>query len=43
MILELIKTITIKIYEEPFLVALLFEESSHGHKKGNFLTMHILI
>ena len=33
-ILEFIKTLTTKIYEEPSLVDLLFTDSRNGEKKG---------
>lgn len=43
-ILEFIKTLTTKIYEEPQLVDLLFTESrSGGEKKGNYIPLQILL
>lgn len=42
-ILEFIKILTTKIYEEPSLVDLLFTESRNGDKKGSYIPLQILL
>jgi hypothetical protein len=42
-ILDFIKTLTTKIYEEPSLVSLLFTDSRGGDKKGQFIPLQILL
>ena len=42
-LLELIKTITIKTFEEPHIVSLLFSQSSRMSKKGSYVPLEVLI
>eukprot|EP00347_Sterkiella_histriomuscorum_P013006 403366373 len=42
-IIEFIKSLTSKIYEQPSLVSLLFTDSRRGKKKGAYLPMSILL
>jgi len=42
-LLELIKTITCKTYEEPHIVNLLFTNNPKGGKKGTYVPLEVLI
>lgn len=42
-LLDLIKTITCKTYEEPHIVNLLFSNNPKGGKKGTYVPLEVLI
>lgn len=42
-VIEFIRSITVKIYEQPTLVNLMFTDSRIGTKKGQYLPMSILL
>lgn len=42
-ILEFINVLTTKVYEDPYLVDLLFTDSRNGERKGTYIPLQILL